>query len=574
MARERRMPVSTLLVEELFSAQDPRFLSSIAEISSAKAIAPFATRWANDPRPWAREQKLTYFAQPLTKAGHQPVVKRLFKQALTAGDDELVAQCMVAFDRLIRRERRRRYHYDADTRQVTQYEVLYSPHNTLPQESYSAYVTHSWRLFTYATRQYLRRAAWRYFRRIGRQRPNEYCGAVAKALQLYTDEDVNKGEHLLECFALVHVCFHRHDALRFTGRRIFLKPGRKLAELTAAPHFAALWHAESALPVLLSLVIHAQARLVRKWAMELMQRHSPEAIEQRIPLATLLQLLDHSDSEVQQFAVSLLERSPLLPTQPLEFWLRLLDARDPTALATICQLMAKYVTRDRLSLAQCVQMANAKATPVARMGFDYLKEQKSFTANDRAALASLALARCEALGSEIALWALPHFAQPYDREAVSGFFDSMLATMRDGAWLWLLGNESAAHDPALFARLMETPYDDLRFKLINELQRRTSLPGVGGDHLKLLWASVLLGVHRGGRQKLKALEQLATALVKKPDTADELLPVFSVAIRSIRPSEMRAGLAAVMQVLEARPELAAALRVHLPELTFAAEEVA
>ena len=573
MARERRMPVTTLLVEELFSAQDPRFLSSLAEICSAKAIAPFATRWSKDPRDWAREQKLAYFAQPLTKAGHQPVVKRLFRQAITAGDDELVAHCMVAFDRLIRRERRRRYHYDSETRQVTQYEVLYSPHNTLPVETYSAYVTHHWRLFSYVTRQYLRRAAWRYFRRLGRQRPGDYCAAVAKALQLYTDEDVHKGEHLLECFGLMHACFHRHDALRFTGRRIFLKPSRKLAELTPAPHFEALWQAESAMPVLLSLITHAQARLVRKWAMELLQRHSPQTISEQIPLATLVGLLDHSDSEVQQFAVTLLERSPLLPTQPLDFWLRLLDARDPTALAAICQLMAQYVTRDRLSLAQRVQLANAKATPVARMGFDYLKEQKSFTANDRAALAQLALARCEALGSEIALWALPHFAKPYDREAVSGFFDSTLATMRDGAWLWLLGNASAAHDPALFARLMETPYDDLRFKLINELQRRTSLPGVDGDRLKLLWASVLLGVHRGGRQKLKVLEQLAAALVKQPDTANDLLPVFGVAIRSIRPSEMRAGLAAVMHVIEDRPELAAALRVHLPELAFAAEEV-
>jgi hypothetical protein len=75
-----------------------------------------------------------------------------------------------------------------------------------------------------------------------------------------------------------------------------------------------------------------------------------------------------------------------------------------------------------------------------------------------------------------------------------------------------------------------------------------------------------LGVHRGGRQKAKAAAQLAEAIARTPDQAEQLLPVLSVAVRSIRAPEMRAGLAAVVSLVEARPELAAAVRKHLPEL--------
>ena len=45
------------------------------------------------------------------------------------------------------------------------------------------------RLFSVATRQYLRRRAWRYFRRLGRNNPERYVAAVVRALIQYTDDD-------------------------------------------------------------------------------------------------------------------------------------------------------------------------------------------------------------------------------------------------------------------------------------------------------------------------------------------------------------------------------------------------
>ena len=98
---------------------------------------------------------------------------------------------------------------------------------------------------------------------------------------------------------------------------------------------------------------------------------------------------------------------------------------------------------------------------------------------------------------------------------------------------------------------------------------RTTLPGARLQSLKVLWASVLLGVQRGGRQKLKATRQLAEAIVADPSSAGELLPVLAVAVRSIRPPEMRAGLVALLQVMEAHPELGRELMVQLPEFSLA-----
>jgi len=100
------------------------------------------------------------------------------------------------------------------------------------------------------------------------------------------------------------------------------------------------------------------------------------------------------------------------------------------------------------------------------------------------------------------------------------------------------------------------------------------MPALASDQLAPVWCSVLLGVHRGGRQKLKAVRAIAEAVAHAPESAARLLPVMAVAVRSVRGPEMRVGLAAVMTLLEQRPELAAAVRTQLPELHFELGEVA
>ena len=129
----------------------------------------------------------------------------------------------------------------------------------------------------------------------------------------------------------------------------------------------------------------------------------------------------------------------------------------------------------------------------------------------------------------------------YNRDLVLPFFDSLSAPIRTAAWVWLLDdheptNAAAFADPVFWCRLLETPFDDVRRQLIDILERRAarSFPRPDADALTPVWCSVLTGVHRGGRQKLKAIHQMVWALEKQPGRANTLLPVLSVALRSIR----------------------------------------
>jgi hypothetical protein len=515
-------------------------------------------------------------------------VKRLFKAAERERDDELVAAFMVTFDRLVRLVRRKRWHYDWQTRQSWQEETLHAPRNALPNEI--KYVTvRNWRtgqndqvpwnvprnprMFKHRTRYYLRRRAWRYFRRMGFQRPADYPAAVAKALAAYRDEDLSAGEHVLESWGLMQACFRYHDALHFGATHIRLQPGRSLGELRPAPRFLKLWQKAESLTVLVTLLAEAKSRLVRQWSLAMLREHQRQNLS-RVSVEVILKLLEHSQDDVRQFGAELLEQSPQLGSLPITLWMKLLATDNPTTLATICAAMQRHVSPDRLSLSQCVELACAKATPVARLGFTFLQSFPIRTANDRALIGGLSAAQSSAMGNQIATWALGIVGSPahYELGAVTAFFDSLVEEVRAGAWAWLQQESSPGYnDAALFARLLETPFDDIRLRLIDALRQRASLPVRNADDLAPIWSSVLLGVHRGGRQKAKALEQLADALSSGPHRADSLLPVMGVAVRSVRGPELRAGLSAVATVVERRPELIEKVRRHLPELEFVEE---
>jgi hypothetical protein len=610
-------PVSTLLVDESFATAGAEFVELVRSVSSPKYLAGLADRWKRDPRPWAREQIIHYLSLPMDRPGQHPVVKRLFKQAEANKDDELMAHFLAAFDRLVRRERKMRYQWDPETRQMWQAEVLYAPKNqilasagtvttpnregvnpftgekiTFPSRTIAVGVPKNGRLFSYATRQYLRRRAWRYFRRMGFQRPGDYPAAIGAALALYRDEDLEKGENILDSWSLMNAAFYHSPAVKIESERVRLADGHSLAELEAAPRFAELWKKPESAAVLTDLLVRASSRLVRVWSMELLKRHHVEAM-QSITAEQLLSLLDHEDDEVQQFGASLLNSLSAVDRWPIETWLRLLETRSLDALATICDVMSRRVTPQRLTLMQCVELACARATPVARLGLSWLKERGGFktpplpegeglSEADRATLAGLSAARCDAIGADAAQFALSILgsSEHYQTDAVIQFFDSLNAEVRRGAWEWLTPQSPAYNDATLWSRLVETPYDDVRMKLVEALERRSA--GVSlreRDHLAerddytAVWAAVLLNVHRGGRAKLKALRQISEAIAERPEMADVLIPVLSVALRSVRPPEVRGGLSSIVRAVAARPELESVLAKHLPELRLSPTEV-
>jgi hypothetical protein len=305
--------------------------------------------------------------------------------------------------------------------------------------------------------------------------------------------------------------------------------------------------------------------------MQLFQREHPGFA---VSLEDIVRLLDHEDAEIQQFGAKLLESSSALATLPIASWRRLLDTRNEEALQRICDAFAKHVTGERLDLAQCVELACLRPVPVARLGQRYLKDKPIGSGSDRELIASLADAKCAAVSGELTAWALATIgkAENYSTDQVSRFLDSLLVETRISAWTWLINDSPGLGDAALWSRIAETPYDDLRLRLIDFLQRQTNAPGVDAGNLEPIWRSVLLGVHRGGRQKAKAVSQIAAAIIANPARVEKLLPVLAVAVRSVRGPEARAGLAAVVAVAAAQPELAEAVRRYLPEMQL--EEVA
>jgi hypothetical protein len=582
---------STLLVDESFASAGDQFLELVRSVSAPKYLAALADRWKRDPRPWARDQVFAYLTLPLDRPGHETVVKRLFKHAEAESDDELMAAFAAALDRLVRRERRLRYRWDFEVRQYHQVEVLQTPSNQIPRQEPPQARTgvnpftgemitfqppprklpKNGRLFSYKTRYYLRRRAWRYFRRMGFMRPADYPRAIARALVRYHDEDLALGENILDSWSLMNACFRYSQVLEFSNSRVHLEEGHSLSELTAAPRFEELWSQRDAAPLLLELVIEAESRLVRVWAMQLVKRHHVGALREITP-GELLRLLDHSDEEMQQFGAELLVSAAGVDSWTVDVWLRLLETHNLSALATICDVMAQRVRPERLNLAQCIDLACARATPVARLGLAWLGERTITTDDERAQIGRLAGARCDALGEEIAGFALGIVADQdvYHTDAVIRFFDSLNPRVRNGAFAWLTPESAGYSDADLWSRLVETPFDDVRIRVINELQVRISReeahPPVPASQLTAVWTAVLLGIHRGNRAKRKALRQIAEALAVHPDRADELLPVLAVAIRSVRPAEARAGLSAILTAVALRPELEAKLAEAIPEL--------
>jgi hypothetical protein len=607
-------PISPLALDEYLAAGDDRFLPALRNFHEPKKLAAIADRWKKDHRPWARERIEEYLRLPMNVPGHEPVIKRLFKWAEERGDDGLMGAFAEAFDRLVRRVRKTKHHYDWQTRTSWQEERLVSPRDTIPHVGKNTRVAQNpktlepvivgvrypkdGRLFSKHTRYYLRRRAWRYFRRKGHQKPKEYCESVANLLRRYTDDSLASGESLLDSWSLMHACFRESDVLAFEASRVNVREGCSLSELVAAPDFPELWRKPDGGGVLIDLLAAAQARAVRVWTIQLLRRDHMQNLN-GVTIDQILALLDHADGEVQQFAAEILEASPLLPKLDLATWLKLLQTRNVAALEIIARLMEQHVRPDRLTLEQMVDLANAAPVPVARLGLAFLKTRTIASAADRQAIARLSHARSAGAAGEITTWALSILGTPehYDVENVSPFFDSLVQPARDAAWDWLnvgatlvspssrpqrAGETSLAptkavsagyHDPALWSRLIETPYDDVRFHVVDALQRRVTLPGAADEQVAFVWTSVLLGVHRGGRAKLAALRQISRAIADDPARAEPLLPVLAVAIRSVRLPEVRTGMSALVAAVEKHPPLADAIARHLPELRVA-EEVA
>ena len=580
---------SKLFLDECFAAADDRFLSEWIKFRSPEIIAAYLQQWLADTRPWARQQLVNYLAMDLNFPGQELFLKRSYRHFESARDHEMLTHFLVAFDRLVRRNRIVAPRWDRSARELIQDERLFARPNKTVIPEIGRTGTHGTgkhqrtfplpdirnkpknRLFRHRTRNFLRRRVWRYFRWLSYKNPSEYLAAMSRALGVYTDAEFKLGENIIDNWSLMHACYFHSDALKFTAAHSNLAPGQSLATLIAAPYRAEIWQTAEGATHLIQLVGNAQSRLVRVWAMELLQRDHQQAISQ-IDMTILVAMLKHSDARVHQFASHLFRDHLGLASMTVSAWLEVVKQSDRSLLPMICEAMTKHVASARLDNPQLLLLATAEPVPVAALGIRMLQDRHQQRRLSMAEITQLSRAQCAATAEEMTAWALQQMNsdENYSVDSVVDFFDGLLEPMRTAAMTWLEDSSSHGHDDAvLWSRLIETPFDDVRLRLVDCLQHRTTPRDVDVNSLSHLWCSVLLGVHRGGRVKLKAMQQIQAAILRDSRNATKLLPVLSVAARSLRAPERRGAIAAMASLRNGNPELEAAIRSHLPELQWA-----
>jgi hypothetical protein len=417
------------------------------------------------------------------------------------------------------------------------------------------------RLFRLATRNYLRRRAWRYFRKLGKTQPERYVNAVSLALNLYRDDDSSDGLALIDNWGLMHILFHHSPAIEAKPGGWTIRAGHSLGELSPTPIYENLWdHAPERVVGLLST---ARSSTVRRWAIRRIEA-DPSTHRSGLPIEGWLDLLGHADPQVASLASKMLEGMDGLDSVSVDRWLSLAESTDPAGLEVLCSLIGRSVKADQVTLDQAVKLAALRALPVAKLGFSWLKSK---SVREPAEILPLIDAECSMLRPEIFRWLRSLFdGSTVDaRLVVMECLDSRQADARAEGWAWFSGDRELSEDVVLWRKLLESPHDEIRLALVSALESKSKITFNSSD-LRPLWASVLLNIHRGSRAKPLVVRQLIQRLNAKPDEVAELLPMLSVALRSSRGPERRAGLVAVVQLVEQRSEVETLVRSTFPEL--------
>ena len=603
------MAGSWTLTEELFARGDASFVAELRQVHAPVQLGAFAEKWLNDPRPFARQALFDYLALPFNSYRHEPLVKRLFKLAEAANDDELMGAFLVAFDRTIRRRREMRYMskykyfdtqaeaeaavrtWEADgfrdarvnswrgniSAHASKYaEVVIAPGGTTmprPEEKrqkrveqlnewHRQYLERKCTLFTPATRRYLRRRAWRYFRQMGKADSARYIKSAGKFLPRYRDADVDSDIHLLDNWGLTHALFHHSPDLNCPAKGWEFAEGKGLADLTFAPYFEDGWNDKP--ETAFDLLIEANCRTVRLFAVWLLHEKFADWVRQR-PVETLLKLADHPDTELSAFGFSLLETADDLSEVPISEWLRRLEGDDLDRLTRLSDLLQRRLDASRIGNDDAIRLAMNQSKPVAALGLQLLRG-KTFTTDDRPTLLKLVQAECDTIRPQLTAWLRQTLEQlgRIESATLMEFLDSKHADVRQVGWDWLL-ESPLKDDSTIWHKLIESPYEDVRILLSERLA--TISTGADASTLRQLWAVVLLSIHRGGRQKPGVVAQIVDRAEKHPDEANELLPLLAIALRSLRGPEFRAGLTGVVMLSETKPELLPLIQQQFPELS-------
>jgi hypothetical protein len=640
-------------VDELLERGEQSFVDAIRRIDDADALVAFAERWYRDARPRSRELLLEYLERPLNAFRHEALIKRLFKLAEGAGDDECMARFLVLFDRSVRRipgTFRHRVNqtfsshdeailhaeslrfagfeqvkiheleggfevlgsWSIDVVRTTQRTVMprgemvgtwasdptrgrfervrvpdwvirlgldawhYRDAREIPD--FARKWLEAFRLFSIATRHYLRRRSWRFFRRLGRLQPERYVAAISRALVLYDDDDCDCQLSIIDNWGLLHVLYHGDPALvpKRTGWTI--AADRSLDDLRPAPIYASLWSREPR--AIIELLSTARCGVVLRWAVG-MARQDVGAVRGAMTLDEQLALLQKGHSDVVSLAVDLLRDAPGLEQFTVGDWASLVDSTHPSAVEFAAELMGLRCDPSRVSWSEKVALSTDSATPLARLGFSWLQAHQTATDDVVDALPKLLASQADAVRLEIAQWSRrilgSHLA--VRTRVLPAFLEARYSDVRDEGWAWVQEDPALLNDVGLWRRLSATPYDDVRMALVAHWEERIASlrhsEAIAGDGelvaavLESLWASVLLFVHGRKAAKPTIIAQILDRMRKRPSEAAELLHPLAVALGSSRGPELRAGLSAVVRFAETGPDADELVRAAFPELQFA-----
>lgn len=348
---------STLLIDELFRAGDARFLDEVLACASDKKLTSLAEPWITDTRPEMRRALLDYVDDGCDRFFHKGLVKHLFKAAERRGDDELMAHFMVAFDRLSRRYPYTRKRWNYQTRTATTQTVLsadpfvperFERGDEKEKEKKSAR-TYETARFSRATRRYLSRRAFRYFRGIGRSDKARYGRAMRTALALYQDAHLDSPVRVLDAWSLLHVLYAWSPVLDRSPRGVRVAPGRSLGEVSPAPYFPDAWKGE--LPALLDLLVSARSRTVRVWTIAWLRSTYADELA-RVDARALRPLLSNVDEDVARFGSTLFASAPGLETLSVDDWLALLRTENLDVAPVVVAAFEKHVSPRRLTREQ------------------------------------------------------------------------------------------------------------------------------------------------------------------------------------------------------------------------------
>ena len=545
------VPGSMLLVREGFQAGDPGFLTELFRcVDDGPALKALAKPWAADERPFGRRTLLRYVDDGCDRPGHRPLVKKLFKDAEDRQDDELMRHFMVAFDRLIRTRLIDAQWWNGRTRELETYKRRV-PIDDGPYDN----------RFSLATRRYLRRRVYRYFRHIGYRDPARYVANMLEALRLYADEDTAEAVQLLDRWSLFHVLYWGAKGADRRHSGVVLRGSATRVSFAPSPHFPDEWRRQAHLDDLIRLMAEAKNADVRAWVRAWIEADPSDPFES-LSLSRLWPLLKSPNIDVQEWSATLLERVNDWATQTIAGWVELLKLDNEAAAQGLADRAAKWLAPSRLSLDLAVEVAQTAKAPVARLLMGWLLE-RTVTKADLPILIRLAQTADPMARARATRWLTTLLAKHRSVLLTRELLDSPHADVRASA-LELINSHYVGAAPLAVA-LIESPFTDVRDEVVRHLEGWIArIPSEKAHHL---WARTLLSIHNGGRAKRAVLRQLAeTAL--RADAPSETMPLLAVALRSVRESERRAALAAIARIVHRQPELRSIVHEAIPELSW------